>query len=88
MAAGPGPERGKSYLYLGDIGDNNEARAEIVVYRVPEPALTDTRKLTKTRPGTTEQRKRSGCATQTVRTMPKRYSFIPSAVTSTSLRKS
>ena len=54
MAAGPGPERGKSYLYLGDIGDNNEARAEIVVYRVPEPALTDTRKLTKTKPGTTE----------------------------------
>ena len=54
MAAGPGPERGKPYLYLGDIGDNNEARAEIIVYRVPEPALTDTRKLTKTRPGTTE----------------------------------
>ncbi|HKP83627.1 MAG TPA: hypothetical protein VJT69_16460 [Pyrinomonadaceae bacterium] len=52
MAAGPGPER-KPYLYLGDIGDNNEARPEIVVYRVPEPALTDTRKLTKTRPGTT-----------------------------------
>ena len=54
MATGPGPERGKSYLYLGDIGDNNEARAEIVVYRVPEPALTDTRKFTKTKPGTTE----------------------------------
>jgi hypothetical protein len=54
MAAGPGPQRDKAYLYIGDIGDNNEARAEIVVYRVPEPALTDTRKLTKTRPGTTE----------------------------------
>ena len=54
MATRPGPERGKSYLYLGDIGDNNEARAEIVVYRVPEPALTDTRKLTKAHPGTTE----------------------------------
>src|SRR5829696_1264836 len=55
MATGPGPEggKGKSYLYIGDIGDNNEARAEIVVYRVPEPALT-TRKLTKTHPGTTE----------------------------------
>ena len=26
---------GKSYLYIGDIGDNNDARAEIVVYRVP-----------------------------------------------------
>jgi hypothetical protein len=55
MAAGPGPERGKSYLYTGDIGDNNNARAEINVYRVPEPALTTaTRKFTKTRPGTTE----------------------------------
>lgn len=40
MAVGPGPERAVSYLYLGDIGDNNEARSEIVVYRVPEPKLT------------------------------------------------
>jgi len=57
MAAGPGPQggKGKSYLYIGDIGDNNNARAEIVVYRVAEPALTTaTRKFTKTRPGTTE----------------------------------
>ena len=55
MAAGPGPDASKSYLYLGDIGDNNEARDEVVVYRVPEPALTAaTRKLTKTRPGSTE----------------------------------
>src|SRR3954454_20418778 len=23
MASGPGSERGKSYLYIGDIGDNN-----------------------------------------------------------------
>ena len=57
MAAGPGPDggTGKPYLYLGDIGDNNNARTEIVVYRVPEPALTTaTRKFTKPRPGTTE----------------------------------
>ena len=55
MAAGPGPQRGKSYLYLGDIGDNNDARTEIVVYRVPEPVLTTaTRKFTKTQPGSTE----------------------------------
>src|ERR1044072_8869678 len=33
MAAGPGPEGGKSYLYLGDIGDNNSSRAEVVAYR-------------------------------------------------------
>jgi len=55
MAAGPGPDANKSYLYLGDIGDNNEARDEVVVYRVPEPALSaTTRKLSKVRPGSTE----------------------------------
>ena len=55
MGVGPGPQAGKSYLYLGDIGDNNKVREEIVVYRAPEPALTTaTRKLTKARPGTTE----------------------------------
>lgn len=40
MAVGPGPRRGQSYLYLGDIGDNDKKRSEIVVYRVPEPKLT------------------------------------------------
>jgi hypothetical protein len=39
MAIGPGPVSGKSYLYLGDIGDNNHARASIVVYRVAEPSV-------------------------------------------------
>lgn len=34
---GPGAEAGKSYLYIGDIGDNGHARAEIVVYRFAEP---------------------------------------------------
>jgi hypothetical protein len=37
MALGPGPEEGVGYLYLGDIGDNASARAEIVVYRAVEP---------------------------------------------------
>ncbi|HEU4508988.1 MAG TPA: hypothetical protein VFR78_12155 [Pyrinomonadaceae bacterium] len=50
MASGPGPERDKSYLYLGDIGDGNSARKEIVVYRVLEPAIV---KSTKTKPATT-----------------------------------
>src|ERR1044071_3036567 len=55
MATGPGPDASKSYLYLGDIGDNDAVRDEVVVYRVPEPALTaDSRKLTKARPGSTE----------------------------------
>ena len=40
IAAGPGPRPGEAYLYLGDIGDNLDQRAEIVVYRIPEPAAT------------------------------------------------
>lgn len=40
MAVGPGPGRAQSYLYLGDIGDNDKERSEIVVYRVPEPKVT------------------------------------------------
>ena len=55
MAAGPGPQPNKSYLYLGDIGDNDAVRDEVVVYRVAEPKLTAaTRKLTKASPGSTE----------------------------------
>ena len=55
MAIGPGPERGKSYLYLGDIGDNNEVREEIVVYRVAEPTLTAADKASsKAKPVTTK----------------------------------
>lgn len=40
IAAGPGPERNQNYLYIGDIGDNRQQRAEIVVYRVKEPTIT------------------------------------------------
>src|ERR1044071_6298320 len=55
MAAGPGSDANTSYLYIGDIGDNDAVRDEVVIYRVPEPALTaETRRLTKARPGTTE----------------------------------
>src|ERR1044072_8956958 len=55
IAAGPGPQPNKSYLYIGDIGDNDGVRPEVVVYRVAEPALsTATRKFTKSRPGSTE----------------------------------
>ena len=55
ISIGPGPDRNKSYLYIGDIGDNNAARSEIVVYRVAEPQLSvETAKLTKARPGKTE----------------------------------
>lgn len=40
MAIGPGPKRGKSYLYLGDIGNNLKTREEIIVYRVEEPLIS------------------------------------------------
>src|SRR5919107_911116 len=37
IAAGPGPQPNRPYLYVGDIGDNDSKRNEVVVYRVPEP---------------------------------------------------
>ena len=37
IAIGPGPEKGVSYLYIGDIGDNRSLRPFIQVCRVPEP---------------------------------------------------
>jgi hypothetical protein len=38
---GPGPKNGASYLYIGDIGDNNSKRKFVTVYRVPEPVDLD-----------------------------------------------
>lgn len=61
IAAGPGPERNRRYLYIGDIGDNNERRAEIVVYRVLEPNIT----AADTRP--TKSRPRQTAASQAIR---------------------
>ncbi|HKR00790.1 MAG TPA: hypothetical protein VJT09_08955 [Pyrinomonadaceae bacterium] len=40
IAAGPGPQPGQPYLYVGDIGDNGRDREEIVVYRILEPTVT------------------------------------------------
>ena len=53
ISIGPGPQRDKPYLYIGDIGDNDQQRSEITVYRVAEPILTNS-KSTTSRPGTTE----------------------------------
>jgi hypothetical protein len=39
IALGPGPVAEAPYLYVGDIGDNDERRPSIVVYRVREPKL-------------------------------------------------
>ena len=55
ISIGPGPQASQSYLYIGDIGDNNDVRKDVVIYRVLEPELTAaTRKFTKKAPGTTE----------------------------------
>lgn len=40
LALGPGPASG-DWLYVGDIGDNAEARPSVTVYRLPEPSLVD-----------------------------------------------
>ncbi|CAN5177732.1 hypothetical protein BH23BAC1_BH23BAC1_47490 [soil metagenome] len=37
MEIGPGPENGKSYIYMGDIGDNQAIRSKSIIYRFPEP---------------------------------------------------
>ena len=37
MAGGPGPVINKSYIYLGDIGDNSNNRPYVTVYRFAEP---------------------------------------------------
>lgn len=39
IAAGPGPDREATYLYLGDIGDNDASRENLRVIRFPEPEL-------------------------------------------------
>lgn len=36
IAVGPGPVKGKSYVYMGDIGDNHGWRSHITVYRMEE----------------------------------------------------
>lgn len=40
IAVGPGPIAGKSYVYVGDIGDNDSKYSSVYVYRFPEPDLT------------------------------------------------
>ncbi|MGZ3755247.1 MAG: hypothetical protein ACXVAY_13730 [Mucilaginibacter sp.] len=36
IAVGPGPAPGTSYVYMGDIGDNNAERQYITIYRMEE----------------------------------------------------
>lgn len=46
IAVGPGPVRGKSYVYIGDIGDNNNVWPYITIYRIPEKKSWATDSLT------------------------------------------
>ncbi|GAB3920141.1 hypothetical protein [Mucilaginibacter myungsuensis] len=39
IAVGPGPEKDKNYVYLGDIGDNAASHKYITIYRIEEPKL-------------------------------------------------
>ena len=40
IAVGPGPISGISYIYIGEIGDNDSKYSSVFVYRFPEPDLT------------------------------------------------
>lgn len=39
IAVGPGPEAGKSYVYMGDIGDNGSGYPFVTIYRIAEPEI-------------------------------------------------
>ncbi len=41
ITIGPGPEEGKSYLYVGDIGDNEAKYIYKIIYRFEEPVLVE-----------------------------------------------
>lgn len=40
IAIGAGPQEGKNYIYVGDIGDNNSMYLLKLIYRFEEPLLT------------------------------------------------
>ena len=42
IAVGTGPGAGATYVYIGDIGDNNAVRKYITIYRIKEPAAPAT----------------------------------------------
>ncbi|MCO5935816.1 hypothetical protein NAF17_09695 [Mucilaginibacter sp. RB4R14] len=50
IAVGPGPLKGKSYVYIGDIGDNSAIRKFITVYRAEERKTWGTNSLAQTVP--------------------------------------
>ena len=64
IAAGPGRDSAKNYLYIGDIGDNGQRRPEIIVYRVPEPTVAS---------GDEQSTKRKPLLTETAEIIRLRY---------------
>lgn len=40
ICIGPGPDPGVNYVYIGEIGDNNDANPSSIVYRLPEPVVS------------------------------------------------
>ncbi|HTI58301.1 hypothetical protein [Mucilaginibacter sp.] len=47
IAVSSGPAKGKSYIYLGDIGDNDNSRKSLTVYRIEEKKGWDKDSLVK-----------------------------------------
>ena len=51
IAAGPGPERKRTYLFVGDVGNNDGKRTTVEVYRFLEPAVAEAdMRATKSKP--------------------------------------
>ena len=42
LSIGPGPKDGTNYLYIGEIGDNNNQYETVQIYRLPEPTNLQT----------------------------------------------
>ena len=45
ITIGPGPEQGKTYLYIADIGDNLAVYPQKIIYRLEEPVLEGDKKI-------------------------------------------
>jgi hypothetical protein len=45
ITVGPGPEKGKSYVYIAEIGDNNAIHSIKYIYRFVEPLLLQDQKI-------------------------------------------
>ena len=41
IACGAGPEPGRNYIYIADVGDNGSRRSDARIYRVEEPLLSE-----------------------------------------------